>query len=112
MAASSSTSSLVTTIGKDTSPPIHMPGVLLTLPWLRLPCRYLAEVQSGKDKETQAQGARTQYEQATKVADADNMPSTHPLRLGLALNFAVCIISLPQQPSPTNPCWCLAEGES
>merc|ERR1712154_435372 len=50
--------------------------------------RYIAEF-SEKDKKTQAaENARLAYEEATKVAEKD-LAVTHPIRLGLALNFSV-----------------------
>ena len=55
--------------------------------------RYLSEFQSaGSNKEkygtASADSALTSYESATKIAEAE-LDSTHPIRLGLALNFSV-----------------------
>nr|XP_043638668.1 14-3-3 protein 9-like [Erigeron canadensis] len=50
--------------------------------------RYLAEFKSGNDKKDVADLSMKAYEAATKTADAE-LPSTHPIRLGLALNFSV-----------------------
>ena len=48
--------------------------------------RYLAEFETeGRDKVVEA--SRQAYEEAYKVAG--NLNSTHPIRLGLALNFSV-----------------------
>ena len=50
--------------------------------------RYLAEVSTDKQLEVYKEKARESYEKATEVADKD-MPTTHPIRLGLGLNFSV-----------------------
>lgn len=50
--------------------------------------RYLAEFSQGDDQTRNAQAAFTAYNEATAVAKA-SLPSTHPIRLGLALNFSV-----------------------
>ncbi|XP_053376610.1 uncharacterized protein LOC123533769 [Mercenaria mercenaria] len=49
--------------------------------------RYLAEFAIGKDREDSASEARAAYESASKVAE--ELPTTHPIRLGLALNYSV-----------------------
>ncbi len=41
--------------------------------------------------------SQTAYEDATKAA-ANEMPSTHPIRLGLALNFSVFYYEIANQP--------------
>jgi 14-3-3 protein epsilon len=50
--------------------------------------RYLAEFQTGDERKESAQKSMNAYKQATDVASADLAP-THPIRLGLALNFSV-----------------------
>jgi len=50
--------------------------------------RYLAEFQKGYAHETSASAALKAYQAASGVASAD-LPPTHPIRLGLALNFSV-----------------------
>ena len=50
--------------------------------------RYMSEYASGEKHSELGQKALGAYEEATKVANAD-LPSAHPLRLGLALNFSV-----------------------
>jgi len=50
--------------------------------------RYLAEFQSGDDRKESAQGALNAYQKASNIA-AEDLPPTHPIRLGLALNFSV-----------------------
>lgn len=50
--------------------------------------RYIAEFKSGDSKTSAAENARKAYEEATKVAAA-GLPVTHPIRLGLALNYSV-----------------------
>jgi len=50
--------------------------------------RYIAEFSDGDKKSKAADSARLAYEEAQKVAEKD-LAVTHPIRLGLALNFSV-----------------------
>jgi len=50
--------------------------------------RYIAEYESGEKRKDAAQSALASYKQASDIATAD-LPPTHPIRLGLALNFSV-----------------------
>mmetsp|Transcript_12163 Transcript_12163/g.27606 ORF Transcript_12163/g.27606 Transcript_12163/m.27606 type:complete len:256 (-) Transcript_12163:119-886(-) len=50
--------------------------------------RYLAEFATSDKQREIAQAAHDAYEAASTIADA-KLPSTHPIRLGLALNFSV-----------------------
>merc|ERR1739848_860762 len=50
--------------------------------------RYLAEFTDGDAKSKAAENARVAYEEASKVAEKD-LAVTHPIRLGLALNYSV-----------------------
>merc|ERR1712013_831736 len=50
--------------------------------------RYIAEYKAGDEKEGAAGKARSAYEMAQEVATKD-LAVTHPIRLGLALNFSV-----------------------
>merc|ERR1711971_784702 len=50
--------------------------------------RYLAEFQSAEVLKASASSALDSYQAASGVASAD-LPPTHPIRLGLALNFSV-----------------------
>jgi 14-3-3 protein epsilon len=50
--------------------------------------RYLAEFATGNDRKEAAQNSLTAYKQASEIAVTDLAP-THPIRLGLALNFSV-----------------------
>merc|ERR1712207_128863 len=50
--------------------------------------RYIAEFSDGDKKTKAAESARLAYEDAQKVAEKD-LAVTHPIRLGLALNFSV-----------------------
>ncbi|EXB78110.1 14-3-3-like protein D [Morus notabilis] len=50
--------------------------------------RYLAEFKFGDEKKEAAEQSRKAYETATTTAEAE-LPPTHPIRLGLALNFSV-----------------------
>jgi 14-3-3 protein epsilon len=50
--------------------------------------RYLAEFQSSDVRKESAAKALEAYSEASKIANTD-LPPTHPIRLGLALNFSV-----------------------
>merc|ERR1711988_1679164 len=50
--------------------------------------RYIAEFTKDEEKSKAADDAKKSYESATDEA-AKNLPVTHPIRLGLALNFSV-----------------------
>ena len=50
--------------------------------------RYLAEFQSGDLRKTSSTDALDSYQQASTIANKE-LPPTHPIRLGLALNFSV-----------------------
>ncbi|GAA0148552.1 scaffold/adaptor protein [Lithospermum erythrorhizon] len=50
--------------------------------------RYLAEFKTGADRKEAAESTLTAYKAAQDIANAE-LPPTHPIRLGLALNFSV-----------------------
>jgi len=50
--------------------------------------RYLAEFATGDPRKEAAENALTAYKAASDTANTD-LPPTHPIRLGLALNFSV-----------------------
>ena len=50
--------------------------------------RYLAEFAVGNEKKEAAEASLVAYKAANDVASKD-LPPTHPIRLGLALNFSV-----------------------
>ncbi|CAJ1327112.1 unnamed protein product [Effrenium voratum] len=50
--------------------------------------RYIAEFRDGEAKKAAAEKARAAYEEAATVAQKD-LAVTHPIRLGLALNYSV-----------------------
>ncbi|KAL8510865.1 hypothetical protein ACS0TY_017614 [Phlomoides rotata] len=61
--------------------------------------RYLAEIKTGDDRNEAANESLKAYEAATRIAEAE-LPSTDPIRLGLALNHSVfCyeILYLPER---------------
>ena len=61
--------------------------------------RYLAEFQTNDKRKDSASAALEAYEAASKISDMDLAP-THPVRLGLALNFSVFyyeILNSPQR---------------
>jgi hypothetical protein len=49
--------------------------------------RYLVEISTGDKRDALANQSKDAYNEATKVAE--KLPSTHPIKLGLALNFSV-----------------------
>merc|ERR1712217_650266 len=59
--------------------------------------RYIAEFTEGDKKAKAADNARLAYEEAAKVAEKD-LVVTHPIRLGLALNFSVFQYEVLQNP--------------
>merc|ERR1712136_606508 len=59
--------------------------------------RYLAEFSTGDGKSKAAEDARVAYAEATKIAEKD-LVVTHPIRLGLALNFSVFQYEVLQSP--------------
>mmetsp|Transcript_56912 Transcript_56912/g.104034 ORF Transcript_56912/g.104034 Transcript_56912/m.104034 type:complete len:242 (+) Transcript_56912:108-833(+) len=59
--------------------------------------RYIAEFTDGDKKSQAAENAKKAYEEAQKVAEKD-LPVTHPIRLGLALNFSVFQYEVLQNP--------------
>jgi len=50
--------------------------------------RYIAEYKNGDEKDKASEDAKNAYRQAMDIADKD-LAVTHPIRLGLALNFSV-----------------------
>jgi len=61
--------------------------------------RYLAEFASGTDRKDSAESSLVAYKAATDIAVTE-LPPTHPIRLGLALNFSVFyyeILSSPER---------------
>merc|ERR1712122_40610 len=59
--------------------------------------RYIAEFSDGDAKSKAAESARLAYEEAAKVAEKD-LAVTHPIRLGLALNYSVFQYEVLQNP--------------
>ncbi|XP_038683912.1 14-3-3-like protein D isoform X2 [Tripterygium wilfordii] len=59
--------------------------------------RYLAEFKSGNEKKEAADNSMKAYETATTAAEAE-LPPTHPIRLGLALNFSVFYYEIMNSP--------------
>ncbi|XP_032874839.1 14-3-3 protein zeta/delta [Amblyraja radiata] len=61
--------------------------------------RYLAEVASGDNKKATVQNSQKAYQEAFDISKKEMQP-THPIRLGLALNFSVFyyeILNSPEQ---------------
>lgn len=50
--------------------------------------RYLAEFATGDERKTAAENSLSSYKSASDIAVTE-LPPTHPIRLGLALNFSV-----------------------
>merc|ERR1712241_923436 len=59
--------------------------------------RYIAEFTDGDDKKKASEDAKAAYADATKVAEKD-LVVTHPIRLGLALNYSVFMYEVLSQP--------------
>merc|ERR1719221_133404 len=59
--------------------------------------RYIAEFTSGSKKDEASQNAKAAYAEATAVAEKD-LVVTHPIRLGLALNYSVFMYEVLNQP--------------
>ena len=59
--------------------------------------RYIAEFRSGEEKTKAAEEARKAYADAAKVAK-DDLAVTHPIRLGLALNYSVFMYEVLNDP--------------
>eukprot|EP00830_Metopus_es_P007752 TRINITY_DN173_c0_g1_i3.p1 TRINITY_DN173_c0_g1~~TRINITY_DN173_c0_g1_i3.p1 ORF type:complete len:276 (+),score=75.73 TRINITY_DN173_c0_g1_i3:64-891(+) len=59
-------------------------------------CRYLAEFQKGEAKDGSSNKALEAYQAAYTLAET-KLASTHPIRLGLALNFSVFYYEIMQQ---------------
>lgn len=59
--------------------------------------RYLAEFKTGVDRKEAAEGTMSAYKDAQDIALAELAP-THPIRLGLALNFSVFYFEILNSP--------------
>ncbi|XP_008793010.1 14-3-3-like protein D isoform X2 [Phoenix dactylifera] len=59
--------------------------------------RYLAEFKAGNERKEAAELSLKAYQMATTTAEADLSP-THPIRLGLALNFSVFYYEIMNSP--------------
>merc|ERR1712079_486837 len=59
--------------------------------------RYIAEFTAGDTKNGASQDAKAAYAEATAVAEKD-LVVTHPIRLGLALNYSVFMYEVLNQP--------------
>ncbi|KAK2972155.1 hypothetical protein RJ640_018223 [Escallonia rubra] len=59
--------------------------------------RYLAEFKSATERKEVAELSMKAYQAATTTAEAD-LPPTHPIRLGLALNFSVFYYEIMNSP--------------
>lgn len=59
--------------------------------------RYLAEFKSGDDKQEAADQSLKAYQVASSIAEED-LPPTHPICLGLALNFSVFYYEIMNSP--------------
>ncbi|KAJ8491819.1 hypothetical protein OPV22_013540 [Ensete ventricosum] len=59
--------------------------------------RYLAEFKSGNERKENSEQSLKAYQAATSTAEADLAP-THPIRLGLALNFSVFYYEIMNSP--------------
>merc|ERR1711978_268374 len=62
--------------------------------------RYIAEFTTGDKKDKASKDAKEAYAEATAVAEKD-LVVTHPIRLGLALNYSVFMYEVLNQPEDT-----------
>lgn len=67
--------------------------------------RYLAEFATGNNRKEAAENSLTAYKAANEVAQSE-LTSTHPIRLGLALNFSVFYYEILN--SPDRACRCVS----
>jgi len=59
--------------------------------------RYLSEVATGEEKKEVVDSSQAAYKDALEIAEKQMAP-THPIRLGLALNFSVFYYEIQNQP--------------
>jgi len=59
--------------------------------------RYLSEVSQGEQRKNHVDKSMEAYKEATKIAK-ERMPTTHPIRLGLALNYSVFYYEIMNNP--------------
>jgi len=59
--------------------------------------RYLAEFSTGDKRKNSSEASLEAYGQASEIANVD-LPPTHPIRLGLALNFSVFYYEIMNSP--------------
>ena len=59
--------------------------------------RYLSEVASGDNKQTTVSNSQQAYREAFEISKKEMQP-THPIRLGLALNFSVVYYEILNSP--------------
>ncbi|VDO03531.1 unnamed protein product [Rodentolepis nana] len=60
--------------------------------------RYVAEFCTNEERKTASENSLIAYKQATEVAEKE-MPTTNPIRLGLALNFSVFYYEIMNDPN-------------
>ena len=60
-------------------------------------CRYMAEVATGESQRKATENSLDAYKEASAIAKA-NLSPTHPIRLGLALNFSVFYYEILRSP--------------
>lgn len=71
--------------------------------------RYLAEFATGNDRKEAAENSLMAYKAANDIAQTE-LTSTHPIRLGLALNFSVFYYEILN--SPDRACRCVSVPDS
>eukprot|EP00913_Durusdinium_trenchii_P017762 g16689.t1 len=81
----------------DTSQCVTQWDPMTSPPWKADYYRYIAEFRSGDEKSKAAEEARKAYAEAAEVAKKDLLV-THPIRLGLALNYSVFMYEVLNDP--------------
>lgn len=61
-------------------------------------CRYKAEIATEKDRDVVCQEAQEAYKEAQTKAKEGPLAATHPILLGLALNFSVFYYEIQNRP--------------
>lgn len=87
-----------TLITKDASDPVDQNVAEERVFYLKMAGDYYRYLTESVDKDEYKSNTKNYYEKAFTVAQ-DHLPSTHPIRLGLALNYSVCKYEILKEPA-------------